>query len=323
MGTTTFRIGLGRGGIVAALCIAVVGCGSSMSPEVALTSGSSSVVAASSDVINLSNLPVFTENAATSGEESFSVAAYGVAASPRVANGTRIQRGGGREMVGRPYTVRGRRYYPTADQPPVQHGRASWYGQAFHGRKTANGEVYDMNHLTAAHKTMPLPSYARVTNKANGRSVIVRVNDRGPFSNDRVIDLSKRAAYMLDYISSGTADVKVEYLGRAPLHGQDDEYLIASFRGAPTVGAPRGGGGAGPDLPGVRRPGVMMASTGEPAPERFGETSAQTPTAGSLLRRATRPLIGLDASAYADRRVASAFDAFAVQPVARTDWKAD
>ncbi|WP_428977573.1 septal ring lytic transglycosylase RlpA family protein [Roseitalea porphyridii] len=323
MGTTTFRIGLGRGGIVAALCIAVVGCGSSMSPKVALTSGSSSVVAASSDVINLSNLPVFTENAATSGAESFSVAAYGVAASPRVANGTRIQRGGGREMVGRPYTVRGRRYYPTADQPPVQHGRASWYGQAFHGRKTANGEVYDMNHLTAAHKTMPLPSYARVTNKANGRSVIVRVNDRGPFSNDRVIDLSKRAAYMLDYISSGTADVKVEYLGRAPLHGQDDEYLIASFRGAPTVGAPRGGGGAGPDLPGVRRPGVMMASTGEPAPERFGETSAQTPTAGSLLRRATRPLIGLDASAYADRRVASAFDAFAVQPMARTDWKAD
>lgn len=312
---------MGRGGIIAALCLSVVGCGSALTPKASLTGGGSSVVAASSEVVNLANLPVFTENAATSGEESFSVAAYGVAASPRVANGTRIQRGGGRDMVGRPYTVRGKRYYPTAEQPPVQHGRASWYGEAFHGRKTANGEVYDMNHLTAAHKTMPLPSYARVTNKANGRSVIVRVNDRGPFSNNRVIDLSKRAAYMLDYISSGTADVKVEYLGRAPLHGQDDEYLIASFRGAPTVGTPHGGGG-GPNLPGVRRPGVMMASSDGPAPERFGGSASDTPTAGSLLRRAARPLIGLDASAYADKRVATAFDAFAAQPVPRTDWKA-
>lgn len=323
MGTTTFRDGLGRAGVVAALCLYVVGCGSSLTPRASLTSGSSSVVAASNDVVNLSNLPVFTENAATSGEESFSVAAYGVAASPRVANGTRIQRGGGRDMVGRSYTVRGRRYHPTTDQPPAQHGRASWYGEAFHGRKTANGEVYDMNHLTAAHRTMPLPSYARVTNKTNGRSVIVRVNDRGPFSNNRVIDLSKRAAYMLDYISSGTADVKVEYLGRAPLHGQDDEYLIASFRGAPTVGAPRGGGGGGPDLPGVRRPGVMMASSDAPAPERFGGNASETPTAGSLLRRATRPLIGFGTSAYADSRVASAFGAFSAQPVARSDWKAD
>ncbi|MBO6639018.1 MAG: septal ring lytic transglycosylase RlpA family protein [Roseitalea sp.] len=306
---------------VGSVGVMLAGCGSSMTPKVALTSGTESVVATSSDVVNLSSLPVFTSNAATSGAESFSVASYGVAASPRVASGTRIQRGGGRQMVGRPYTVRGRRYFPSANQPSEQHGRASWYGQAFHGRKTANGEVYDMNHLTAAHKTMPLPSYARVTNRANGRSVVVRVNDRGPFSNNRVIDLSKRAAYMLDYISAGTAEVKVEYLGPAPLHGQDDEFLIASFRGAPTMGTPRGGGG-NRDLPGVRQPGVMVASgTQQPAPERFGGSAAPTLEApGSLLRRSTRPVIGLDASAYADARVSAAFAApWAAAPGA--GWK--
>lgn len=306
--------------MIVALCAALAGCGRSWTPGIALTGGDASALAARGDVVNLSNLPIFTANAATSGTESFSAAAFGVAASPRIATGTRIKRGGGRDMVGRPYTVRGRRYVPTADQPRFQHGRASWYGEAFHGRKTANGEVYDMNHLTAAHKTMPLPSYARVTNKANGRSVVVRVNDRGPFSNNRVIDLSKRAAYMLDFIAAGTAEVKVEYLGRAPLHGKDDRYLIASFRGAPTVGAPRG---AGPDLPGVRAPGVMLAATEGPASERFGVPPGEigVPAPRPLLRDAARPLIGLDASAYADMRIAKAFGGLAPQPSARTGWK--
>lgn len=285
---------------------AVTACSSSPTPSIGLTSGASSVSAVSSDVVNLSNLPVFTANAPTSGDESFSVAAYGVAASPRVARGTDVRRGGGRQMVGRPYTIRGRTYRPTANQPAMQQGRASWYGAAFHGRKTANGEVYDMNHLTAAHKTMPLPSYARVTNKANGRSVIVRVNDRGPFSDNRVIDLSKRAAYMLDFISKGTADVKVEYVGPAPLHGEDDQFLIASFNGAPTTGAPRRGGGSVPSLPGVHRPGVQMASNQAPVQERFGagifDAATNTPV------RARRPLTALfGASAYADMRIADAF----------------
>jgi rare lipoprotein A len=87
-----------------------------------------------------------------------------------------------------------------------------------------------MTHLTAAHPTMPLPSYARVTNLENGSSVIVRVNDRGPYSHNRLIDLSKRAAEMLDYTHAGTAKVQVEYVGRAPLDGQDDQYLMASYR---------------------------------------------------------------------------------------------
>lgn len=109
-------------------------------------------------------------------------------------------------------------------------GRASWYGAAFNGRLTANGEIYDMHSLTAAHPTMPLPSYARVTNLENGASIIVRVNDRGPFAADRVIDLSKQAATLLDYKDDGLADVKVEYVGRAPIEGNDNEFLMASYK---------------------------------------------------------------------------------------------
>lgn len=183
--------------------------------------------------INLQNEQAL-ENGPTAGAELFTESAYGVAASPLMALGPRIPRGGGYEKVGSPYLVKGKRYYPTTSPQPVQVGRASWYGKAFHGRKTANGEIYDMTHLTAAHKTMPLPSYARVTNTANGHSVIVRVNDRGPFSNDRVMDLSKRAAEILDYTRAGTANVKVEYVGPAPISGQDDLYLISSIRGVPS-----------------------------------------------------------------------------------------
>lgn len=127
-------------------------------------------------------------------KEYFAESKYGVKASPRVTNvqGKPLPRGGGRDQTGKPYQVKGRWYYPKEDKKYASTGRASWYGSAFHGRLTANGEIYDMTHLTAAHPTMPLPSYARVTNTANGSSVIVRVNDRGPFERDRVIDLSQR-----------------------------------------------------------------------------------------------------------------------------------
>ena len=164
-------------------------------------------------------------------KEYFSEAEYGVKASPRVSTKkSNLARGGGRELVGKPYKVRGKIYYPKEVPNYKKTGLASWYGDAFHGRLTANGEIYDMTHLTAAHPTMPLPSYARVTNLDNGSSVIVRVNDRGPYSHNRLIDLSKRAAEMLDYAQSGTAKVKVEYVGRAPLDGEDDQYLMASYR---------------------------------------------------------------------------------------------
>ncbi len=113
----------------------------------------------------------------------------------------------------RPYTVMGQRYVPvTSDVKMNQTGIASWYGKQFHGNKTAIGETYNMHAMSAAHPTMPLPSYARVTNLENGRSVVVRVNDRGPFLYNRVMDLSYAAATALDYANKGTARVKVERL---------------------------------------------------------------------------------------------------------------
>ncbi|WP_350333985.1 septal ring lytic transglycosylase RlpA family protein [Coralliovum pocilloporae] len=157
---------------------------------------------------------------------------YGVTASPRVvAANKKIPRGGGRRQVGKPYKIAGRWYHPKEDPNYSRVGQASWYGEAFHGRLTANGEIFDMNTLTAAHTTMPLPSYARVTNLSNGRSVIVRVNDRGPFAHDREIDLSKRTAEVLDFKHKGLAKVKVEYVGQARLDGQDQAFLLASIRG--------------------------------------------------------------------------------------------
>ena len=112
----------------------------------------------------------------------------------------------------RPYEVLGKRYVPlTQDSPFTERGLASWYGRKFHGRRTASGEVYDMYAMTAAHPTMPLPSYARVRNPANGREVVVRVNDRGPFHPGRIIDLSYTAALKLDLLR-GVAPVEVERL---------------------------------------------------------------------------------------------------------------
>src|SRR5688572_25786651 len=111
----------------------------------------------------------------------------------------------------RPYTVFGRDYQPLARlQPFRQRGLASWYGKRFHGKKTASGEIYDMYAMTAAHPTLPIPSYVRVTHVASGRSVVVRVNDRGPFHPGRVIDLSYAAALRLGYIQAGSAQVEVE-----------------------------------------------------------------------------------------------------------------
>ncbi|PSH69392.1 septal ring lytic transglycosylase RlpA family protein [Phyllobacterium brassicacearum] len=194
----------------------------------------------------------------THGKEYFAESKYGVKASPRVVSDLRnIPRGGGRNQVGRPYQVAGKWYYPKEEPGYVRKGRASWYGSAFHGRLTANGEIYDTARLTAAHPTMPLPSYARITNLANGSSVIVRVNDRGPYHSNRLIDLSQKAATMLDYQHTGTADVKVEYVGRAPLEGSDDRFLMASYRGP-----------SAPDPWGQPASGVMIAMNGTTPTQR-------------------------------------------------------
>jgi rare lipoprotein A len=156
---------------------------------------------------------------------------YGVSSSPRVvAMGEPVPKGGGTYRVGKPYTVAGRVYVPEDDPNYRAEGMASWYGDDFHGRLTANGEVFDMASLTAAHPTLPIPSYARVTNLANGKSLIVRVNDRGPYHGNRLIDVSNRASELLEFKGQGVARVRVEYVGRAPLEGSDDRQLVATLR---------------------------------------------------------------------------------------------
>lgn len=170
---------------------------------------------------------------------------YGVAPSPRVvADGQPVPKGGGRDMVGKPYTVAGRTYVPSETPRPTE-GLASWYGSNFHGRMTANGEIFDRDSIAAAHPTMPLPSYARVTNLQNGHSMIVRVNDRGPYHGNRVVDVSERAASALGFKGQGTARVRVEYVGRASTNGSDDRILLASLR---TDGQPATLTGAAPTM---------------------------------------------------------------------------
>jgi peptidoglycan lytic transglycosylase len=156
---------------------------------------------------------------------------YGVSSSPRVvALGEPVPKGGGTYRVGKPYTVAGRVYVPEEDTSYREEGLASWYGDDFHGRLTANGEVFDMASLTAAHPTLPMPCYARVTNLGNGKSLIVRVNDRGPYHGNRLIDVSNRAAELLEFKGNGVARVRVEYVARAPLEGSDDRQLVATLR---------------------------------------------------------------------------------------------
>ena len=156
---------------------------------------------------------------------------YGVSSSPRVvAFGDPVPKGGGTYRVGKPYVVGGRTYVPEEDVNYRAEGMASWYGDDFHGRLTANGEVFDMTSLTAAHPTLPMPSYARVTNVSNGKSLIVRVNDRGPYHGNRLIDVSNKAAELLEFKGNGVAKVRVEYVGRAPLEGSDDRQLMATLR---------------------------------------------------------------------------------------------
>ena len=115
------------------------------------------------------------------------------------------------KYANRPYEALGKRFVPmTSLQPFKQRGLASWYGKRYHGQKTSSGEIYDMYAMTAAHPTLPIPSYARVTSVANGKSVVVRINDRGPFKSERVIDLSYVAAHRLGFIQAGQAQVEVQ-----------------------------------------------------------------------------------------------------------------
>ena len=205
---------------------------------------------------------------------------YGVSSSWRVvALGDPVPKGGGTYRIGKPYTVAGRVYVPEEDPNYREEGMASWYGDDFHGRLTANGEVFDMSSLTAAHPTLAIPSYARVTNLRNGKSLIVRVNDRGPYHGNRLIDVSNKAAELLEFKSNGVARVRVEYVARAPLEGSDDRQLMATLRTgvpAPTPSTVRIASARPfvPDLPSSGRPIRGEVPMPEGRPYSLGNTSA-------------------------------------------------
>jgi rare lipoprotein A len=163
---------------------------------------------------------------------------FGVAASPRLADFGDLPKGGGGYLIGKPYLVGNRLYVPEENPNYRAEGFASWYGPDFHGKRTANGEVFDMHSMSAAHPTLPLPSYLRVTNLNNGRSIVLRANDRGPYYSNRIIDVSVKAADMLGFSKHGLARVRVEYVSRAPLEGSDDGALMATLRNGEPAPAP-------------------------------------------------------------------------------------
>lgn len=171
--------------------------------------------------------------AGCSRSSGFSPSSTGVSASPRVFSGDSqgaMPKGGGVHKLGSPYMVSGRMFVPKDEPGYDRRGLASWYGDDFHGRRTANGEIYDMNALTAAHPTLPLPSYVYVTNLRNQRTVLVRVNDRGPYVGNRIIDLSRATARALSIEGKGIGEVRVRYAGPAPIDGNDvreRRYLAA------------------------------------------------------------------------------------------------
>lgn len=146
--------------------------------------------------------------------------------------------GGGHYKVGNPYQIAGVWYYPAVDYDYDETGIASWYGPQFHAKTTANGEVFDMNEVSAAHKTLPLPTIVQVTNLENGRSLKVRINDRGPYAHGRIIDMSRRAAQLLGFEAQGTAKVRVTVLGdesRAIAVRLQGEAMLASTGSPITV----------------------------------------------------------------------------------------
>ena len=226
-------------------------------------------------------------------KEYFSSSQYGPASARVVGEGEAVPRGGGQYLVGRPYTVAGRRYFPSEQPRQTQVGMASYYGAAFHGRRTANGEVYDMGSISAAHPTMPLPSYARVTNVTNGRSIIVRVNDRGPFHSNRVMDVSQKVADALDFRRMGTAQVKIDYVSRAGLEGSDDNKLMASLRtdGRPATLDGLPGNGLGTMCASSEPVAPPAVVSPRPAPQRLALVSPEAETEVPAVVAVARPAL--------------------------------
>ena len=200
----------------------------------------------------------------------------------RAPSGTQQQ---GLYKVGKPYQAMGKWYTPNESYSYDETGIASWYGDEFHGKRTANGEVFDKNELTAAHPTLQLPSLVRVTNLDNGRSAVLRVNDRGPFARNRVIDCSHRAAEVLGFIGNGTAKVRVQVLDResrllaeAAKRGYPPKVQMAmAFRRTPEATGVQVASAAPPaSIPSAPATGAPMpiASTELPPPSAVGNVSS-------------------------------------------------
>lgn len=191
---------------------------------------------------------------------------------PVEAQPVRLPSHAGVYKIGNPYEIDNVWYYPREQPDYDETGIASWYGPTFYGKYTADGEAYDGSKLTAAHRTLPMPVNVRVTNLENGRSIVVRVNDRGPYSRGRIIDLSRHAAELLDMTRTGTARVRVTYIGRAPLDENGgptpDETPAAIANALPAAPTAKVDSSSLTALPGanVEAP-VHMATMPAPAPQ--------------------------------------------------------
>ncbi|MCI0429211.1 MAG: septal ring lytic transglycosylase RlpA family protein [Rhodospirillales bacterium] len=174
--------------------------------------------------------------------------------------------------VGKPYQIAGAWYYPAVDYGYAETGIASWYGPDFHGLATANGETYDMNALTAAHRTLPMPSMVRVTNLENGRQIALRVNDRGPFANNRILDVSRRSAQLLGFEMQGTARVRVEIMDA-------ESRQLAMLAGVAVPPAQQAAAGAQTDA--LSSPKVTAAPAGTVTEEALAPPSGTTAAAAA------------------------------------------
>jgi rare lipoprotein A len=191
--------------------------------------------------------------------------------------------GQGLYKVGNPYQVNGVWYYPAVDYAYIETGIASWYGPGFHGLATANGENYNQNDLTAAHRTLPMPSMVRVTNLDNGRQLALKVNDRGPFANNRIIDVSRRAAQLLGFEQQGTARVRVEIMA-------DESRQLAMLSGAATPVAAQAA--VVPLSATASAPKVTAAPAGTVTTETLAPPGQSAPTRTVIAKPVPEPIVG-------------------------------
>jgi rare lipoprotein A len=228
----------------------------------------------------------------------------------------------GEYKIGKPYEVAGVWYYPRVEYGYRETGIASWYGPNFHGNRTANGETFDQYKLTAAHRTLPLPSMVRVTNLENGRSVVLRVNDRGPFKNNRIIDVSMRAADLLGFRKTGTAKVLVEVLDtesrqlavlaqtRVASAAAPQPVPVVPVVAAPLDGAVNGTDGAGQAAPEAAQP--YRAALEEPQPDgRITRLPVRATSiyiqAGAFLRRDNAVRLGARLGTFGPTAITETF----------------